>query len=204
VKTLLTDLGADVGIDWHGHRDRGLDLANTLAAIEAGASRVHGTALGLGERVGNTHMEQLLINLNLLGMRHDDLSSLPQYVDAVSKATGVPVPVNTPMIGRDAFRTATGVHAAAILKAQNKGDRWLADNVYSGVPASMIGRSQEIEIGPMSGNSNVVFYLSQRGFAVNPDLIHAVLLAAKESNRILQESEILAIVRLCSANISPF
>lgn len=195
VKTFLADLRADIGIDWHGHRDRGLDLANTLAAVEAGASRVHGTALGVGERAGNTPMEQLLVNLNLLGMRHDDLSSLQQYVDAVSRATGVPVPVNTPMIGRDAFRTATGVHAAAILKAQNKGDRWLADNVYSGVPASMIGRSQEIEIGPMSGNSNVVFYLSQRGLAMNPDLIHAVLLAAKESNRILQESEILAIIR---------
>ena len=195
VKRFLTDLRADVGIDWHGHRDRGLDLANTLAAIEAGASRVHGTALGVGERVGNTPMEQLLVNLNLLGMRHDDLSSLQQYVDAVSRATGVPVPVNTPMIGRDAFRTATGVHAAAILKAQTKGDRWLADNVYSGVPASMIGRSQEIEIGPMSGSSNVIFYLSQRGITVNHDLIQAVLLAAKESNRILQESEILAIVR---------
>jgi isopropylmalate/homocitrate/citramalate synthase len=195
VKTFLTELKADVGIDWHGHRDRGLDLANTLAAIGAGASRVHGTALGLGERVGNTPMEQLLVNLNLLGMRHDELGSLQQYVDAVSKATGVPVPVNTPVIGRDAFRTATGVHAAAILKAQNKGDRWLADNVYSGVPASMIGRSQEIEIGPMSGGSNVVFYLSKRGFAVSSDLIHAVLLAAKESNRILQEAEILAIVR---------
>jgi isopropylmalate/homocitrate/citramalate synthase len=195
VKKCLADLGADVGIDWHGHRDRGLDLANTLAAIEAGASRVHATALGIGERVGNTPMEQLLINLNLLGMRHDDLSALPQYADAVSKATGVPVPVNTPVIGRDAFRTATGVHAAAIIKAQKKGDRALADCVYSGVPASLIGRSQEIEVGPMSGSSNVIFYLSLRGMPSHPDLIQAVLLAAKESNRILQESEILAIVR---------
>ena len=195
VKTCLADLRADVGIDWHGHRDRGLDLANTLVAIEAGTSRVHGTALGIGERVGNTPMEQLLINLNLLGMRRDDLSSLQPYVDAVSKATGVPVPVNTPVVGRDAFRTATGVHAAAIIKAQKKGDRALGDCVYSGVPASLIGRSQEIEIGPMSGSSNVIFYLSQRGITANPDLIQAVLLAAKESNRILGESEILSIVR---------
>ncbi len=195
VKKFLAETGADLGIDWHGHRDRGLDLANTLAAIEAGASRVHGTALGIGERVGNTPMEQLLVNLNLLGMRHDDLSSLQGYVDSVSAATSVPVPANTPVIGRDAFRTATGVHAAAIIKAQKKGDRWLTDHVYSGVPASLIGRNQEIEIGPMSGSSNVIFYLSQRGIVASHELIQAVLLAAKESNRILQEPEILAIVR---------
>jgi 2-isopropylmalate synthase len=195
VKKFLAEAGADLGIDWHGHRDRGLDLANTLAAIEAGASRVHGTALGIGERVGNTPMEQLLVNLNLLGMRHDDLSSLQGYVDSVSAATCVPVPANTPVIGRDAFRTATGVHAAAIIKAQKKGDRWLTDYVYSGVPASLIGRNQEIEIGPMSGSSNVIFYLSQRGIVASHELIQAVLLAAKESNRILQELEILAIVR---------
>ncbi len=195
VKKFLTETGANLGIDWHGHRDRGLDLANTLAAIEAGASRVHGTALGIGERVGNTPMEQLLVNLNLLGMRHDDLSSLQGYVDSVSAATSVPVAANTPVIGRDAFRTATGVHAAAIIKAQKKGDRWLTDHVYSGVPASLIGRNQEIEIGPMSGSSNVIFYLSHRGIVAGHELIQAVLLAAKESNRILQEPEILAIVR---------
>jgi len=195
VKEFLAETGAKVGIDWHGHRDRGLDLANTLAAIEAGVSRVHGTALGIGERVGNTAMEQLLVNLNLIGMRHDDLSRLQEYVDAVSAATMVPVPVNTPVIGRDAFRTATGVHAAAIIKAQKKGDSWLTDHVYSGVPASLIGRNQEIEIGPMSGSSNVIFYLSERGIAATQELIQAILLAAKESSRLLQEAEILAIVR---------
>jgi 2-isopropylmalate synthase len=195
VKRFLSESGADLGIDWHGHRDRGLDLANTLAAIEAGASRVHGTALGIGERVGNTPMEQLLVNLNLLGMRHDDLSSLQKYVDSVSAATSIPVQANTPVVGRDAFRTATGVHAAAIIKAQKKGDRWLTDLVYSGVPASLIGRNQEIEIGPMSGSSNVVFYLAQRGIVASHELIQAVLLAAKESNRILPEPDILAIVR---------
>jgi len=197
VKKFLAETGAGsgIGIDWHGHRDRGLDVANTLAAIEAGATRVHGTALGIGERVGNTPMEQLLVNLNLLGMRHDELSLLQGYVDSVSAATSVPVPVNTPVIGRDAFRTATGVHAAAIIKAQKKGDRWLTDYVYSGVPASLIGRNQEIEIGPMSGSSNVIFYLAQRGIAASLELIQTVLLAAKESDRILQEPEILAIVR---------
>ncbi len=142
VRQLLEQLGMadEVGIDWHGHRDRGLDVANTLAAAEAGATRVHGTALGVGERVGNTPMEQLLVNLKLLGWRDDDLSALPEYVETVSQAVSVPIPMNTPIVGRDAFRTATGVHAAAVIKAQRRGKSWLADRVYSGVPASWVGR----------------------------------------------------------------
>jgi 2-isopropylmalate synthase len=195
VKQLVEELGADVGIDWHGHRDRGLDVANSLAAIEAGATRVHGTALGIGERVGNTPMEQLLVNLNLLGMRKDELSRLPEYVALVSEATGVPMQVNMPVVGRDAFRTATGVHAAAVIKAKKKGHAWLADRVYSGVPAGMIGRAQEIEVGPMSGASNVVYYLTSRGLPNTPEVVQAVLSVAKQSNRILSEAEILEALR---------
>jgi 2-isopropylmalate synthase len=196
-KKLLAELGvADtVGIDWHGHRDRGLGTANTLAAIRAGATRVHGTALGIGERVGNTPIEELLVNLRLLGLRDDDLSCLQDYVAAVSKATGVPVPPNTPIVGADAFRTATGVHAAAVVKAHRKGSGWLADLVYSGVPASWIGRQQEIEIGHMSGGSNVVFYLETRGLPHGPEVVEAVLAAAKKSQRLLREDEIVEIVK---------
>jgi 2-isopropylmalate synthase len=195
VKALTTELGVDVAIDWHGHRDRGLDMGNTLAAIEAGATRVHGTALGIGERVGNTPIEQLLVNLKLLGMRNDDLSRLPDYVELVAQATGVPMPVNTPIVGRDAFRTATGVHAAAVIKAQKKGDRWLADRVYSGVPASWLGRAQEIEVGAMSGTSNVVYYLTARRLPKTPEVVQAVMRAAKNSSKVLKEEEIRDIVR---------
>jgi 2-isopropylmalate synthase len=201
VKGLVEELGLDIGIDWHGHRDRGLDVANTLAAVQAGASRVHGTALGIGERVGNTPMEQLLVNLKLLGMRDDDLTCLPEYVELTGSATGVPINVNTPIIGRDAFRTATGVHAAAVIKAKRKGDAWLADRVYSGVPASWIGRNQEIEIGPMSGGSNVTYYLSSRELPTSADVVKAVLEAAKKSTRILEEDEILEIVRGIEGNL---
>src|SRR5690606_25375792 len=143
---IVAPSGEDVKVDWHGHRDRGLGLANTLAAIEAGADRVHGTALGIGERVGNTEMDLLLVNLHLLGMHEGDLSRLPEYCNAVSQATGVPIPPNYPVFGEDAFRTGTGVHAAAIIKARAKGDDWLADMVYSGVPAAMFGRRQRIEV----------------------------------------------------------
>lgn len=194
VRELLDESGGGVGIDWHGHRDRGLDVANTLAAIEAGATRVHGTALGIGERVGNTPMEQLLVNLKLLGMRGDDLTCLHEYVDLAATATGVAVPINAPIIGRDAFRTATGVHASAVIKAKRKGDAWLADRVYSGVPAGWIGREQEIEIGHMSGTSNVQYYLDSRGLDSSHEVAQAVLQAAKKSARVLSEEEILEIV----------
>jgi 2-isopropylmalate synthase len=201
-KELLEELGVGdtVGIDWHGHRDRGLDVANTLAALEAGATRVHGTALGVGERVGNTPMEQLLVNLKLLGWRDDNLTALPDYVDTVSKAIGVPIPFNSPIIGRDAFRTATGVHAAAVIKAKRKGQAWLADRVYSGVPASWVGREQEIEVGHMSGTSNVVFYLNARGLPGGPEVVDAVLAVAKKSERLLTEGEILDAVSSVTGN----
>ena len=200
VRQLLVEQGvADrVGIDWHGHRDRGLDVANTLAAVEAGATRVHGTALGVGERVGNTPMEQLLVNLKLLGWRDDDLTTLPAYCAAVSRATGVPIPANWPVVGRDAFRTATGVHAAAVVKAQKKGAEWLADRIYSGVPASWVGRAQEIEIGHMSGGSNVLHWLRSRGLPTDQAVVDAVMVVAKRSERLLTEQEVLAAVRAAS------
>jgi 2-isopropylmalate synthase len=203
-RELLAELGVadEVGIDWHGHRDRALDVANTLAAIEAGATRVHGTALGVGERVGNTPMEQLLVNLKLLGWRDDDLTCLPEYVETVSEAVNVPIPVNTPIVGRDAFRTATGVHAAAVIKAQRKGESWLADRVYSGVPASWVGRAQEIEVGHMSGASNVLYYLSVRELPTDQEVVSAVLAAAKKSERLLTEEEILEVVRSVAAGRS--
>jgi 2-isopropylmalate synthase len=161
-KQVVLESGADIGLDWHGHCDRGLAVANTIAAIRAGATRVHGCAIGIGERVGNTPMDQLLVNLKLLGWIDNDLTALPDYCERTSAGTGVPIPVNYPVVGADAFRTGTGVHAAAVIKAFKKGDDWLADRVYSGVPADMVGRHQEIEVGPMSGESNVVYWLESR------------------------------------------
>ncbi len=191
-------VGDEIGIDWHGHRDRGLDLASSLAAFEAGATRIHGTALGIGERSGNTAMEQLLVNFKLLGIRDDDLTSLPEYCARVAEATGVPMPVNAPIVGRDAFRTATGVHAAAVIKAMKRGHDLLANLVYSGVPAHFVGRRQEIEIGPMSGNSNVIHYLTTRGLPASPEIVHAVLDEAKRSDHVLRGSDVMAIVDRCT------
>ncbi len=191
---VVRESGAAVGLDWHGHCDRGLAIANTIAAIRAGATRVHGCAIGIGERVGNTPMDQLLVNLKLLGWIDHDLSSLAEYCEKTSHATGVPIPVNYPVVGADAYRTGTGVHAAAVIKAFRKGDRWLADRVYSGVPAEMVGRHQEIEVGPMSGESNVVFWLESRRIEATPERIQAVFQRAKSVDHLLSEDEIHAIL----------
>ncbi len=196
-RSIVQGMGAhDVKIDWHGHNDRGLGLVNALFAVEYGADRVHGTGLGIGERVGNTAMELLLLNLKLAGaLEEQDLSKLLEYCQTVARATDFPIAINYPLVGADAFRTSTGVHAAAIIKAQNKGDQWLADRIYSGVPAGMFGRKQEIEIGPMSGASNVSFWLRSRGIEPAEELVKKIIANAKNSDHVLREDEVLAIVR---------
>ncbi|MGE3163495.1 MAG: LeuA family protein [Planctomycetota bacterium] len=184
----------EVGIDWHGHRDRGLDIANSIAAAQAGARRIHGTALGIGERCGNTSLDLLLVNLKLLGAIDNDLRGLPAYVSAVSTACGVPIPKNYPVFGSDAFETATGVHAAAVIKAFRKQDTWLANRVYSGVPADEFGLEQKISIGPMSGRSNVVFWLEKRQIPADDGLVTTIFDAAKRSHRLLTDEEVLALL----------
>ena len=180
----------DVKVDWHGHRDRGMGLANCLAAIEAGADRIHGTALGVGERVGNAEMDLLIVNLKLLGAYSGNMSKLAEYCRTVADAVGIPIPINYPVMGTDAFRTGTGVHAAAIIKAKKKGHEWLADRVYSSVPAAELGLAQRIDISPVSGLSNVKYWLSSHGFDSDNEAACQILFdAAKRTDHALSEEE---------------
>ncbi len=179
-----------MGIDWHGHRDRGLGLANCLAAYQAGATRVHGCGLGVGERSGNAAIDLLLVNLKLLGWIERDLTALREYCVAVGQALGRPIPTNYPVMGDDAFETATGVHAAAVIKAYHKGDAWLADRIYSAVPAGDFGAKQKVRIGPMSGRSNVIFWLQQNDIEPTDARVDAIFEAAKQSDRLLKDADI--------------
>jgi len=200
-RNMLDGMGrSDVGIDWHGHNDRGLGVVNSIFAIEYGADRIHGTALGIGERVGNAALDQIMLNLKLLGELPDhDLTKLVLWCKTASQATRVPIHPQYPLAGSDAFRTATGVHAAAIIKAEKKGDAWLADRIYSGVPAGMFGKEQEIEIGHYSGESNVVYWLKKRGYEPTKELVTAVLGAAKRGNRVLSDDEVMAAIKAAKA-----
>ena len=198
IEEVVKPSGADVRIDWHGHCDRGLALANSLAALAAGADCVHATAIGIGERVGNTQMDQMLVNLKLMGVKpwvDQDLTKLKDYCHTVSRATGVPIPVNYPVFGEDAFRTATGVHAAAVIKAFKKGDVELANTVYSGVPAHYFGLDQVIDIGPMSGKSNVIFWLERHGITPSEEVVDRIFQKAKQSSAILTEAEIMECLK---------
>ena len=194
-RNVVAGTGAEIGIDWHGHNDRGLALENAIWAFEYGADRVHGTGLGIGERVGNAQMELMLLNLKLLGQIDQDLTKLLEYCETIARAVKWDIPINYPLVGRDAFRTATGVHAAAIIKSMAKGDNWLADRIYSGVPASMIGRSQEICIGFMSGASNVNYWLSLRNIPTSEDLVAEILKEAKSLDHIMTEDEVMTVVK---------
>src|SRR5205807_8363876 len=188
----------NIRLDWHGHQDRGLGVINSIAAIQGGADQVHGSALGMGERVGNTPMDQLLVNLKLLGWIENDLSRLREYCDKASEACRWTIPLNYPVFGRDAFRTATGVHAAAVVKSYRKGDTELADLIYSGVPAGQFGLKQVIEIGPMSGKSNVIFWLETRGLEASEDRIARIYERAKQASAVLSEDEVIALVCSCA------
>jgi len=197
INEVVKPSGEKIRVDWHGHCDRGLAIANSMAALVAGAECVHATALGIGERVGNTQMDQMLLNLKLMGIppwAEQDLTRLKEYCVAVSQATGVPIPANYPVVGEDAFRTATGVHAAAVIKAFKKNDIELANTVYSGVPSHVFGLEQVIDVGPMSGKSNVLFWLDRRGIPASDDVVESIYRRAKASDHTLSEAEILECV----------
>ena len=198
IEEVVKPSGEKIRVDWHGHSDRGLAIANSVAALIAGANCVHGCAIGLGERVGNTQMDQMLVNLKLMGIapwEDQDLTQLKQYCQAASRATGVPIPANYPVVGEDAFRTATGVHAAAIIKAYRKDDVVLANTVYSGVPSHVFGLEQIIDIGPMSGKSNVLFWLERRGVAATDELVERIYRRAKASDHTLSDAEVTECLR---------
>jgi isopropylmalate/homocitrate/citramalate synthase len=194
VKSIIEEEGGNIRLDWHGHQDRGLGVINSIAAIEGGADQVHGSALGIGERVGNTPLDQLLVNLKLLGWIDNDLSRLGEYCKTAARACCWTVPYHYPVFGRDAFRTATGVHAAAVIKSYKKGDQRLADIVYSGVPAGEFGLEQVIEIGPMSGKSNVIYWLEKRGLEPSESRVNRIYERAKAASGVLEESEIMSLV----------
>lgn len=191
-RSLLRSWGADhVKLDWHGHNDRGLSLALNLFALEHGVDRVHGTCLGVGERVGNGSLDQLLINLKLLGVIDRDLTPLHAYVRKVSSSYNVEIPYNYPVFGSDAFRTATGVHAAAVIKAIRSGRKDLADRVYSSVPAGDFGCKQRVDIGFYSGKSNIQFWLHEHELEITDARVQAIWDTAKSSDSTLTDAQIL-------------
>jgi 2-isopropylmalate synthase len=182
--------GYPVAFDWHGHNDRGLAVINSLTALASGCERVHGTVLGVGERAGNSSIDQLLVNSHLDGHGHHDLMALRRYCEYASAVLGFEIPRNYPAMGQDVFTTSAGIHAAAILKAHEKADALVKDSVYSSIPASNLGREQEVLIDSASGVSNVKYWLGVRGRQCDDESIEKVLRVAKANGRPLNDGEI--------------
>lgn len=195
VAAAIQRLGLAVEIEWSGRNDRGLALANALSAWKAGAHTLHSSFFSLGEGSGLVSTELVLVNLNLAGSLRRELRSLGEVSQQVAAILGLEIYPNLPVVGADAFRTGTGVHAAAILKAQKKGHEWLADLIYSGVPAAQFGFHQIIEVGPMAGASNVQYWLDQHGVEATPEVVQDILALAKGSQKVLHDDEIWAVVR---------
>ena len=186
---------SEIEVNWHGHQDRGLGVANNIAAVEAGADVIHGTALGVGERAGNAPLDQTLVNLKLLGVIDNDLTQLDAYMQKANEYIEVPLPRNYPVFGMDAFETGTGVHASAVIKAMKKGDDWLADRVYSGVPAGDFGLRQVIRIGHMSGRSNIIHWLNQHGIEESSSLVDHLFNVAKSQRRLMSDEEVFSAIK---------
>ncbi len=187
----LTLLGSNLSLEWRSGNQRGLAQPNGLVALLSGANRLHTSFFGLN---GESATDLALVNLKLLGAWDPPLEGLRDFAEECSRLFDRPILPNYPVLGEDAFRTGTGVHAAAIIKADNKGDTALADAIYSGVPASWFGYRQQIEIGPMAGASNVIFWLEKNGYKAREDLVDELLMLAKSSQRVLTDDQILAVV----------
>lgn len=194
-RTVLDEHGfTSVGLDWHGHNDRGLAVACALAAARGGADRLHATLLGVGERAGNPPLEQMLVNLALLGAHAHPVNQLVPRLREAARVLGLPVPAQVPILGEAVFCTATGVHAAAIFKAQAQGRHDWEELVYNPFPPSFVGAQQTVRIGPYSGAASVRFWLREHGLPENARLVQAVLEMAKASRHVLDDEDILATI----------
>jgi len=141
----------------HCHDDLGVAMANTLAALKAGASAAHVTVNGLGERAGNTPLEELVMALEVLyqyptGIRTEDLYPLSTMV---SRLTGVPLPTNKAVVGEMAFTHESGIHAHGVLREPS---------TYEPVRPEMVGRKRRILLGKHSGSAAVKAALHEMNY----------------------------------------
>jgi 2-isopropylmalate synthase len=151
-----------IELDWHGHNDLGLAVANSLQAIQSGVKRVHGTVRGIGERAGNAALEQLIYNMYKHGNNRYNLQELRTYDRLVSDSTSEgDLSPRQPIVGDKIFTTRSGIHTSAILAALELGGPELADLIYSSVSAGALGREQEFELNEYSGSAGVKHELAK-------------------------------------------
>jgi len=170
----------------HCHNDRGLAVANSMAAIYAGVSEVHATMHGMGERTGNAALEQIVLNLYTdHGIALVDPEGIMRISAFITERSGIRAPVNAPVVGRNAFWHASGVHGDAVDKSQRSGftTRGGVDggSIYACYNPAAVGRKEEMGVdGQLIGRANVKYRLAEFGISVPDDVVPAIVRAVKE------------------------
>lgn len=196
MRQLLNRSGFEkVAIDFHGHNDLRSAVPNSIAALRAGAQRVHATILHAGERRGNTDRTALQLQLRRTGMDQGayNLRVIPEYVRQASRILGIEVRESYPGIGDESRAVISGVHASAVLKAKkiqedNAGGVYLPVNYQEllGVEPSHV-----VRIGPMAGRASVHLWAIFQGLDEISDAQATKVIAwAKKEKRALTDDEI--------------
>lgn len=173
----------------HCHDDLGFGLANTIAALKAGATCAHTTVNGLGERAGNTPFEELVMNLEVLYGYTTGIATTELYAlsTLVSRLTGVPLPVNKAIVGEMAFTHESGIHAHGVLRDAS---------TYEPIKPESVGRKRRILLGKHSGTASVAAALLERGYRPSEsqlrEIVHRIKQLGDEGKRVT-DADLLAI-----------
>ncbi len=167
-----------VQLSWHGHNDFGMGVANTLAALESGVEIPHTTINGIGERSGNAVFDEVVMALELLydkrtGIKVDRLYGLSRLVEDL---TGIPLAIQKPIVGYNAFSHESGIHTDGILKHTL---------TYEPIDPKILGRERSFIFGKHTGTAAIAAKLSERGVQVDKP----VLLRLAEEIKVLAEGK---------------
>ncbi|MFC5470020.1 citramalate synthase [Cohnella suwonensis] len=162
VSRVVREIDAPIGI--HTHNDCELAVANTLAAVAAGARQIQGTINGYGERCGNANLCSIIPTLQLkMGygcVSDEQLKSLTGVARYVSEIANVHMPVNQPYVGNAAFAHKGGIHVSAIMKDSK---------TYEHIEPHLVGNKQRVLVSELAGQSNILSKAQEMGLDVNPE-----------------------------------
>jgi isopropylmalate/homocitrate/citramalate synthase len=183
-----------IQFDFHEHDDLGMGTANCIVAVTEGVDGLHATARGIGERAGNVKLEELLVVLDLKGLREIDGSHIREFANMAADILNFPIALHESIVGAKSMETASGIHASAYAKGKIGGAP--DHNIYLPVPdPEKYGLESLVRIGPMSGLANVYWTLDRLGMKnVTDEKAQEILNSAKEGWKILSDKDVINIV----------
>lgn len=174
----------------HCHNDLGMAVANTITAAEAGAYQLHTTVNGIGERVGNTPLEELLVALRLqFGIDKYNLANLTDLSKIVERHSRLRLPKNKPVVGLNAFSHESGIHVAAVLEEPE---------TYELFSPQLVGNKRRIVIGKHTGKKALQYVIAELGYRPTRDELCEILDDVKrvcETKKSVSQDELEDIIR---------